>query len=115
MAGPDRARGDDELAIVRKVRPVWKKLRDGVNTTPREADVVAGVDWSRFDLPVADRPVLVIRGGRDCSPVYPRPEDIPRFVTDAEVASIPGQGHLAMSFAPTSFAEVVLDFLDRHS
>lgn len=105
---------DDELGIVRKIKPVWNKLRDGVKATPRELDVVVDVDWDRFDLPVDDRPVLVIRGGRDCSPVYPRPEDLPRFVTDAEVVAIPGQGHLATNFAPNQFADAVLDFLDRH-
>jgi pimeloyl-ACP methyl ester carboxylesterase len=105
---------DDELSIVRKIKPVWKQLRDGVRATPRELDVVCDVDWSQFELPVRDRPVLVIRGGRECSPAYPRPDDLPRFVTDPEVVTIPDQGHLATNFAPNKFVEAVLDFIDRH-
>lgn len=105
---------DDELALPRRITPIWNQLRAGVASTPRELEVVAGVDWGGFDLPVRDRPVLVIRGDRDHSPVYPRPEDLPRFVADAEVVTIAGQGHLATTFAPARFAEVVLDFIDRH-
>lgn len=105
---------DDEIALVRKVKPIWNQLRDGVRSAPRELDALADVTWDRFDLPVRDRPVLVIRGGRDCSPVYPRPEDLHRFVSEAGVVTIPGQGHLAMNFAPNQFAEAVLDFVDRH-
>lgn len=105
---------EDERAVSRRIKPVWNKLRDGVRTTPRELDVVCETDWDRLDLPVGDRPVLAIRGGRDCSPAYPRPEDLPRFVTDAEVVTIESQGHLAATFAPTRFAQVVLDFLGRH-
>lgn len=104
----------DELAILRRIKPVWNQLRDGVSSAPREVDVVREVDWDRFDLPVDDRPVLVIRGGRDCSRVYPRSEDLPRFVADPAVVTIEGQGHLAASFAPNRFAHVVLDFLGRH-
>lgn len=104
----------DELAILRRIKPVWNQLRDGVSAAPRELGVVRDVDWDRFVLPVDDRPVLAVRGGRDCSPVYPRPDDLPRFVTDPEVVTIEGQGHLAANFAPNRFARVVLDFLDHH-
>ena len=76
--------------------------------------MVCEVDWDHFDLPVTNRPVLVIRGGRECSPVYPRPDDLPRFVMDPEVVTIPEQGHLATNFAPNTFVEAVLDFIDRH-
>lgn len=105
---------EDEIAVPRRVKPIWNQLRDGVRATPRELEVVSDVRWDRFDLPVRDRPVLVIRGDRDHSPAYPRPEDLPRFVTDPEVVTLHGQGHLATTFAPTRFAEVVLDFTARH-
>jgi pimeloyl-ACP methyl ester carboxylesterase len=105
---------DDELGVVRRIKPVWNRLRDGVRSTPRELEMVCDVRWDAFDLPVRDRPVLVIRGDRDHSTAYPRPEDLPRFVTGAEVVTLAGQGHLATSFAPARFAEVVLDFVDRH-
>ncbi|HSP02043.1 MAG TPA: alpha/beta hydrolase [Acidimicrobiales bacterium] len=105
---------EDEIAVPRRIKPMWNQLRDGVGATPRELEVVSDVRWDRFDLPVRDRPVLVIRGDRDHAPAYPRPEDLPRFVTDPEITTLPGQGHLATTFAPARFAEVVLDFIDRH-
>jgi pimeloyl-ACP methyl ester carboxylesterase len=105
---------EEEIAVARRIKPIWNQLRDGVRSTPGELEVVSDARWDRFDLPVGDRPVLVTRGDRDHSPVYPRPEDLPRFVTDAEVVTLPGQGHLAPTFAPARFAEVVLDFIDRH-
>jgi len=105
---------DEEVALARKIKPIWNQLRDGVRSTPREIEMVSDVRWDDFDLPVRDRPVLVIRGDRDHSPVYPRPEDLPRFVADAEVVTLPGQGHVATTFAPGRFAEAVLDFVDRH-
>jgi pimeloyl-ACP methyl ester carboxylesterase len=76
--------------------------------------VVGEIDWSRYDLPVADRPVLVLRGGRDVAPVYPRPEDLLRSVTDPDIVTIPGQGHLAVNLAPFDLEEYVHDFIDRH-
>lgn len=105
---------EDEVAVPRRIKAMWNQLRDGVGTTPRELEVVCDVRWDAFDLPVRDRPVLVIRGDRDHSPAYPRPEDLPRFVADAEIVTLEGQGHLATTFAPARFAEVVLEFVDRH-
>lgn len=104
----------DELAVPRKIKPLWNQFRDGATVIERELDVVGDLDWSRFELPIEDLPVLAIKGGRDCAPVYPRVEDLPRFVADPEIVSIPDQGHVAVSYAPNAFADAVLGFIDRH-
>lgn len=104
----------EEIAVPRSIKTTWNQLRDAAGVIGRELEVVGETDWSRFDLPVADRPVLVLRGGCDVAPVYPRPEDLPRFVTDPEIVTIPDQGHVAVNYAPFEFAGYVLDFVGRH-
>ncbi len=106
--------GEEEIAVPRSIKTTWNQLRDAAGVIERELAIVGEIDWSRFDLPVADRPVLVLRGGRDVAPLYPRPEDLPRFVTDPEIVTIPDQGHVAVNYAPFEFAGYVLDFVDRH-
>jgi pimeloyl-ACP methyl ester carboxylesterase len=105
---------EEEIAVPRSVKTTWNQLRDAAGAIERELAVVEKIDWSRLDLPVADRPVLVLRGGRDAAPVYPRLEDLPRFVTDPEIVTIPDQGHVAVNYAPFEFAGYVLGFVDRH-
>ncbi len=63
---------EEELSVPRSVKSTWNQLRGGAGVIERELDVVGEIDWSRFDLPVADRPVLVLRGGRSWAPVTRR-------------------------------------------
>jgi pimeloyl-ACP methyl ester carboxylesterase len=105
---------DEELALVRSIPPLWEELLETVPTVPRELSEIRSVDWEPGTVPLSDVPVRMIRGGRDSSPVYPAVEDLPRWVSDPEVVTIPGQGHMATAFAPYDFADAVLDFIDRH-
>lgn len=105
---------DEELQIARSFKPAWKQLFDGARVAPRELEVIRHADWSAEELPVSGIPVLVIRGERVGSPVYPTVEELPRFVADPEIVTIPGQGHLAATMTPHAFAPAVPDFLARH-
>ncbi len=104
----------EELQIAQSVKPAWKQLLDGARVAPRELDVVRDADWVAEKLPVTGVPALVIRGERDVSPIYPTVESLPRFIADADVVTLPNQGHLAITMAPYDFADAVIRFLDRH-
>lgn len=103
----------DELHVAMHVPPVREQLREGVRTTPRELEAIRACDWS--DLPLTDVPVLTIRGARTASPVYPTNEQAAALALDTEIEILPDQDHLAHTFAPSVFAEVVLDYLDRRA
>lgn len=105
---------DEELAVIKALRPAWKEVLDAVRTAPREISETRGVNWEPDTVPVSRVPVRMIYGGRETAPVYPSIEDLPRWVRDPEVVTIPGQGHLANGFAPYDFADAILDFTDRH-
>lgn len=104
----------EERQIAESFGPVWKQLLDGARAAPREVEVVRDGGWGAEGFPVTGIPVLAIRGGRGESPMYPTEQELTRFVSGAEVVTLSGQGHLAMSMAPYDFANVVLRFLDRH-
>ncbi|GJM39642.1 MAG: alpha/beta hydrolase [Acidimicrobiales bacterium] len=102
----------EEVATAMKVPPVRKSLRDGVRVAGREIDAVRECDWST--LPVADVPMLILRGERSRAPIYPRHEQTAMIAPGAEVAVLADQGHLAHVFAPAAFGATVKEFLDRH-
>lgn len=105
---------DEELAVTKAIRPLWKELLEAVPTAPREISEVCSVDWEPGTVPLSGVPVCMIRGGRESVGVYPAIEDLPRWVSDPDVVTIPGQGHMAVAFAPYDFADAVLDFINRH-
>jgi pimeloyl-ACP methyl ester carboxylesterase len=103
---------EDELAIAMGVPPIRKRLRDGARVVVRELEAIRGCDWSA--QPITDVPTLIIRGQRSDAAVYPTADQMSSIEPGAEVAVMPGQGHLAHVFTPTAFANAVLDFVDRH-
>jgi len=104
---------DDELHVAMQVPPVREHLREGVRTVPRELEAIRACDWG--NLPLTDVPVLTIRGARTGSSIYPTNEQAAALAIDTEIEVLPDQDHLAHTFAPSVFAEVVLDYLDRRS
>jgi pimeloyl-ACP methyl ester carboxylesterase len=103
---------DDELAIAMKVPPIRKTLREGVRVVSREIEAIRTCDWSA--LPVTDVPTLILRGERSGAAAYPTDDQTSRIAPDAEITTLPGQGHLGHVFAPSAFATTVLEFTDRH-
>jgi len=103
----------EEVAVFKAIPPVWKELLETVPTAPREIAEVSG-DWEPGTVPLSDIPVCMIRGERESNPAYPAIADLPRWVSDPEIVTIPGQGHVAAAFAPYDFADAVLNFIDQH-
>ena len=85
-----------------------------MRSSPRELREVRNVQWPDGALPLTGTTTLFLRGECTDAAVYARIDEMPRFVADAEVVTLQGQGHLAQSFAPHDLAPAVLDFLDRH-
>ena len=112
MAGELAGVSDDELAVALGVPPVKKTLRDGTRTVVREVRAVQTHDW--FELPIRDIPTLLLRGERRSSPAYPNDEQVGLIATDIVEADLPGQGHLAHTFAPNDLLDAVVPFFDRH-
>jgi len=104
---------DDELHVAMQVPPIREHLREGVRVTPRELEAIRACDWG--NLPLTDVPVLTIRGARTGAPIYPTNEQAAALALDTEIEILPDQDHLAHTFAPSVFAEVVLDYLDRRA
>jgi len=114
MASKIAGLSDEEVAVFKAIPPVWKELLETVPTAPREIAEVRSGDWEPGTVPLSDIPVCMIRGERESKPVYPAIEDLPRWVSDPEIVTIPGQGHMAAAFAPYDFADAVLNFIDQH-
>ena len=104
----------EEVDVALAVPPVRKQLFDGLRSTPRELEALRTATWPADRLPLSGVPTLVLRGERTSKPVYPSPEQIPSWVADAEVQTLPGQDHLANTFGPHDLATRILDFVDRH-
>lgn len=103
---------DDELAIAMKVPPIRKSLREGVRVVGREIEAIRRCDWSA--LPVTDVPTLILRGERSGAAVYPTNDQTSWIASRSEIVTIAGQGHLGHVFAPSDFANTVLEFAARH-
>ena len=104
---------DDEIAVALSVPPVRKALRDGVRTAPREIEALRSLEWG--GLPIRGTPVLLVHGGLTDVAAYPRPDQTESIAADIEIVEIPGQRHLAHTFAPSSFVTPVAGFLRRHT
>lgn len=104
----------EEVDIALAVRPVRKRLFDAIRSTPRELEALTSASWSRHPVPLTGIPTLMLRGANTTAPVYPTPEELPRWVHGADIEVLPGQDHLAMTFAPHDVAIRVLRFVDRH-
>ena len=103
---------DEEISVALSIPPVRKTLRDGVISAPREIGVLQQLTWD--SLPIDGPPVLLVRGELSEVAAYPRRDQVDAIATNAEVADISGQRHLAHTFAPSNFTAVVGDFLRRH-
>lgn len=101
---------DEELSIALAVPPIRKVLRDGSRTIVRELRTAHAHQW--FELPIRGIPTLVVRGERPSSPAYPSDEQATEIAEDVTVATLEGQGHLAITFAPQEFLDAVESFLD---
>lgn len=112
MAGRLAGVSDDELAVALSVPPVRKVLRDGTRSIVRELRALQGVEWS--ELPIRGIDTLVLQGGRRSSPAYPTDEQAASLARTSVSADLPGQGHLAHTFAPDAFLEIVQPFLAAH-
>lgn len=90
----------------------WADRAIGRSAQPTRTSTVTG----RAALSGATTPSGFLRFGPRLlvAPLYPRPEDLPRFVTEPEIVTIPDQGHVAVNYAPFEFAGYVLDFIGRH-
>ena len=105
---------EEEIDIALAIPPVRRQLFDGIRATPRELGALRTASWPHDQLPVTGVPTLFLRGERTSRPVYPSPEQMPSWVADAEVQTLPGQDHLATTFGPHDLAVRILDFVDRH-
>lgn len=103
---------DDELAVAMGVPPVRAALRDGTRSLVRELHAIRDADWD--DLPITGTDVLVLCGERRESDVYPTAEQAADLATSVDVVTLPGQGHLAPTFTPHHFADVVAGFVAAH-
>jgi pimeloyl-ACP methyl ester carboxylesterase len=104
----------DEVRVGLSIPVVRARLRDGVRTAGREVAALRSLGWAGTELPLTTTPVLVLRGGATQAPVYPRLDQIPDLAIGAEIVTFDGQGHLAHTFAPTTFANTVLGFVGHN-
>lgn len=104
----------DDVSMMRAMRPIWKRMRAASRTLPRELEALRGWDWSPHEWSLPDTPMLLIGGAETEGGFFPTLDELREAFPHAEVDVIPGQRHLAMGFAPWRFAEGVLDFLRRH-
>ena len=114
MAGDLAGASPAEVDVALAVPPVRNALFDGIRRTPRELDEVRTVTWPEQALPLRGVPTLVLRGERTEKAVYPSVDEVPTWVADAEIETLPGQDHLAASFGPHDLATRILRFVDRH-
>ena len=105
---------DSELQVLRSVESVWDRLRAGVRLVPREfRSGLQAIDRLRV-LDPPDVPTLYLYGEETNVMVFARPDEVAELLPEAQCQGLPGQRHLAFAFAPTSFAQAVLQFTTAH-
>lgn len=100
----------EEVSDAMSIPLLRKRLRDGVRTAARELQALRSADWS--NLPVDGVPTLVIRGALTDAAVYPTEAQASALATDAQIATLAGQGHVGQALAPAAFTGIVRPFLD---
>jgi pimeloyl-ACP methyl ester carboxylesterase len=94
-------------------QPSWRHRVAAAHTIPREIRTEHDVRW---DPDVAARitvPVMLVVGGESPDTMRGDPETVAAGLPDARIEVIPGQGHVADVLAPSTFAGILLAFLQE--
>ena len=91
-----------EVWTMRSIRPLWKRLLDGVPVLPRELAALLSWKWQPDPVLAPDFPVLLVSGEETCASLYPTIETLREALPHAEIAMIAGQRHMATAFSPGS-------------
>ena len=100
-----------EISILSSIRPLWRRLLDGVPHLPREIAAIRSWEWEPDPSSLPDIPVLLVAGEKTRAPLYPTTEALREGFHNAEIAIIPGQRHMATGFAPWRFVDEVSRFI----
>ena len=105
---------EEEVQLIRSLPPVWERVREGVQQTPREG---RALDDGRdqllaFDPP--DVPTLYLYGEVTDASCFATLDEVAELMPNAQLRGLPGQRHLAFAFDPTSFAQAILAFTTAH-
>lgn len=102
----------EELEFLKNFPPAWDRILAAMPTAPRELKALAS---NSVDLGAARRidvPVLILVGEETTLPVVlDGLSELERTLPDVRQATIPGQRHMAVAFAPQVLAELVESFL----
>jgi pimeloyl-ACP methyl ester carboxylesterase len=101
----------EELVSLQSPEHVWERIRAGIPTAPREIRAEA----TPVDLDAArliEVPVLILLGEKTTVPaILDGLDEFEQALPNVRRATVPGQRHLAVGFAPEVFAERVACFL----
>ena len=100
-----------EVSFLSSIRPLWKRLLNGVPHLPRELAALRGWEWQPEPVLTPDIPVLLVTGEETRLPIYPTTDTLREAFPNAEIAVIPGQRHMATGFAPWRFVDEVSRFI----
>lgn len=96
-----------------KGSPAWERVVAAMPAMPRE--IRASLAAAPLDLDAVSRisvPVLLLIGELTTAPLlFDGLDELDRVLPDVRRATIPGQRHMAVAFAPEVFAEFVESFL----
>lgn len=105
----------DETLIAQQTPERIEQLIDSIARIPADlylesANATFTVDL-RNELQKIKVPTLVIHGERDEKTPRALSEEIASLISDAELVTVPGAGHLSALDAPQAFAEAVTQFI----
>jgi pimeloyl-ACP methyl ester carboxylesterase len=94
-----------------RAQPSWSARLAAAPTLPRELRTEPTIQLAVADLNSIRVPVLLVIGGQNESALRPGADELCSIMSDARVAILPGQGHMAFDTAPDLLASTISEFL----
>ncbi len=102
---------EEQVASMRE-RPEWAGRLAAVHTLPRELRTEPSITLSEEDLRSIAAPALFVIGEQNEVRLAPQANQLRSCIQSAQIAVLPGQGHLAMDTAPEMLADVIISFIE---
>jgi pimeloyl-ACP methyl ester carboxylesterase len=94
-----------------RAQPSWPARLAAAPTLPRELRTEPTIQLAVAELASIRAPVLLVIGGQNESALRPGADELCSIMSDAQVAILPGQGHMAFDTAPDLLASTITAFL----
>jgi pimeloyl-ACP methyl ester carboxylesterase len=104
---------DQEVAGVRAFAPAWRQIERDVPTVPRELRAALALPERRYDD--LGMPTLLLVGERSPEFLSASVHHLATVFPSPTMTVIPGQGHMAQSFAAETFCAEIERFVDEES